>query len=197
MKLSPSPHREVQQRSGQLKLRSLFALLTLIGVFLAWHRQFWQLHEDDKSQPIVTAMAMGLPLAILLSGVWTKLREPLIVVAPVLIIVLCSNCTWTTVYILMQLAHSVPPMTEYSYRCGEILWGSFLWGFGLPASLTVLSAWFELAPGEVKRYRHPLLVCVVSTFNVFLVNFFVIRLFTMKLHYNGEHVNWVRSFFGY
>ena len=178
MKIAVGRENTGLQRAGQLKLRSLFALMAVVSVFLAWERRFWQFREYDESPRIISILAMGLPLAFLLSGLWPRMREALLAVAPVVVLVMCLSCIWTTMEILMRISISNSAMRAPWF---EPAWGSFLWGFGLPASLTIVAAAFELTPGEMKRHKYAVLTCVISLFNVLVVNLFAILLFTQAL----------------
>ena len=148
---------------------------------MAWHRQFWQLHEYDKSPWIITVLVMGLPLAILLSGIWTKLRGALLVIAPIVVLTLCIGCTWTTIDTFMHFYRSVPPLDEYTVYRKEILWGSFHWGFLLPALMTAIAAGCEFDRRELIRHKFSLFTCSISLVGTSVANLFVIWLSTAKI----------------
>lgn len=196
MNLALCPRKEDPPRAGQLKLLSFFAIMAVIGVFLAWHRQFWQFHEYDKCRPSVTLIAMGLPLAILLSGVWPRLREPLFAVAPIVVLGLCLSYTWTTVDTFMHISPSSGP-NEYTIYGGDIFWGSFLWGFGLPAAMTSVAAAFEVTRREFKTYKYSILTSSIAILNTVAASLFVILLCTAKTRDVDAFVEWTRSVTGY
>ena len=172
MKLAFSPGKEEQPRAGQLKLRTLFACMAVVGVFLAWERRFWQFWEYNESPRIISILAMGLPPAFILSALWPRMREALLAVAPVVVLVMCLSCVWTTMNILMRIPFASSAMRAPWF---EQAWGSYLWGFGLPASSTIMAAALDLTPRELRRHKYALWICGISLFNVLVVNLFAIH----------------------
>jgi hypothetical protein len=191
MKVPASSGNEDRQRARQLKLRSLFALTAIVGVYLAWHRQFRNFHEYNESPQIVTILAMGLPLGLLLSGIWPKLRDSLFAVAPVVVLVLCASCTYTT-YVTLMRALWANGMSHYALYGAETMWGSFLWGYGLPATLTYIAAALEITKCELEQHKYSFLACAFSILNTVAANLFVILLFTAKIRDVDAFDDWLR-----
>lgn len=190
------PEGEKSRPAGRVKLRSIFAVMAVVGLFLAWHRHFAHLYENNKAAGLVTTSAMGLPLAIFLAGVWPKWREPLFAAGPVIILLLCVSCTWSTVDILAHIPRSVSCPSEYSVHSREMLWGTFLWGFVLPAVAFFIAAAFEIERSELKRHGFAFSACVLSLTSALAANLFAVWLFTARIRDLAQMGAWLRHTLG-